>query len=357
MGNMQIIVVAAPPETSVAVTYEIITFARAVRAYTGGWVKVLVMGNRVTAAARQIACDTGVTVTGIASASLALYNGEAYLAAVMENIESNDGPVLICLPHISFGFDLAPRLAVSLEAACITAVEKMRFVGDEMRLIRPMFNGRLKAELAVSGQKAVVTITPGAWPGAHSRSVRPIGASRPAELPEPPESTEYPELPGRRGKVRIVAANISTRYSQTLEIKESAGQRLDLSDAEVIVAAGRGIGDPDNIQLLKDLAGIFPRPGLGASRAVCDLGWLGYPYQIGITGQTVAPGLYIACGISGASQHLAGMRHSRMIVAINIDPHAAIFQVADYCIVENLETFIPVLLDVFHRLSSKDTEI
>ena len=114
----------------------------------------------------------------------------------------------------------------------------------------------------------------------------------------------------------------------------------------MIVSAGRGIGRQDNLHLLEELAKVFPRSALGSSKAVCDLGWLPYKHQVGVTGQTVAPGLYLACGISGAPQHIAGMGGSKMIVAINIDPDASIFNVSHYCVVEDLETFIPVLLKV-----------
>ncbi len=135
--------------------------------------------------------------------------------------------------------------------------------------------------------------------------------------------------------------------SKTIGFKEATHRDSRLGDAEVIVSAGRGVGKKDNISFIKDLAAIIPRSALGASRAVCDLGWLEYSQQIGITGQNVSPKLYIACGISGAVQHVSGMKGAQNIVAINIDPNAAIFHVAHYCIVEDLSTFIPTLLDEF----------
>jgi electron transfer flavoprotein alpha subunit len=113
----------------------------------------------------------------------------------------------------------------------------------------------------------------------------------------------------------------------------------------VIVSAGRGIGRKENISLIERIAAAFPESAIGASRSACDLGWLEHQHQIGTTGQTVSPKLYIACGISGAFQHVSGMRGARTIVAINTDRHAAIFRVAHYCIVEDLTTFIPILLE------------
>nr|HPR04350.1 electron transfer flavoprotein subunit alpha/FixB family protein [Deltaproteobacteria bacterium] len=141
----------------------------------------------------------------------------------------------------------------------------------------------------------------------------------------------------------------ATARSRLLGVREPAHRDSALRDAEVIVSAGRGIGKKENVEIVRELASLFPRSAVGASRSVCDLGWLEYGRQIGTTGQTVAPKLYIACGISGAIQHVAGMRGAHTIVAINTDPDAAIFRVAHYCIVEDITTFIPVLMDELKR--------
>ncbi len=307
------------------VTHEVVSFAREWGTHMGGGsMQLLVLGNHVENIVHNLAETTRMDVTGFESAQLALYNGEVY-RNTLATFFKTDAPTVVCLPHTAFGFDLAPRLAVFLQASCITAVEKIRFSNGRVRFVRSMFNGKLRAEVATASEKIVVTIMPGAW----SRQTNLSGSRSP--------------------QVHITEPDGFPAASRTLEIRESARESLNFDDADVIVAAGRGIRNAENIQLLKDLAGIFPKAGLGASRAVCDLGWLGYRHQIGITGQTVSPRLYIACGISGAMQHLAGMKGSRVIVAINSDPHAAIFQVADFGIVENLETFIPVLLEEFKR--------
>jgi electron transfer flavoprotein alpha subunit len=133
--------------------------------------------------------------------------------------------------------------------------------------------------------------------------------------------------------------------SKTLGIEESIHRDSALKDAEVIVAAGRGVGKKENISLIERLAAVFPGSAVGASRSACDLGWLEHKHQIGTTGQTVSPKLYIACGVSGAFQHVSGMRGAQTVVAINTDIHASIFQVAHYGIVEDLTTFIPILLE------------
>jgi electron transfer flavoprotein alpha subunit len=325
MEEMRITVIAEQTGATVQpVTREAVSFARELETHTGGFVQAIVLGDPVESLAHSLAETTGVDVTGFESANLALYNGEVYRNTLLKFLET-DGPAVICLPHTAFGFDLAPRLAIALHASCITAVEEIRFSNGRVRFVRSMFNGKLQAEVATSREKIVVTLLPGAWPG-HER------------------------FPGsRKHQVRIIKSDVFPTASQTLEVREASNEPLNFDDADVIVAAGRGIRNAKNLKLLENLAAIFPKAGLGASRAVCDLGWLGYRHQIGITGQTVSPRLYIACGISGAMQHLAGMKESRIIVAINNDPHAAIFQVADLGIVENLETFIPILLAEFKR--------
>lgn len=129
----------------------------------------------------------------------------------------------------------------------------------------------------------------------------------------------------------------------------------DFSEAEVIVAAGKGIGAAENIELIKRLAGVFPKSAVGCSRAVCDLGWMEYRRQIGMTGRTVAPSLYIACGISGAMPHLAGMRNSRLIIAVNRDKNAAIFNIAHLGVVEDLLTFVPTVLELLENERQENT--
>ena len=307
------------------VTYESLSFAMELGERLGLNLSVLILGNSIEAMAKQLAERTGSHVTGIKGAQLESYNGEAYKGAIVEILEAFD-PSYICMPHTATGFDLAPRIAFFLNASCVTSVEKIRVREGNIRFIRSMFNGKLHAEMAPATAKAVLTILPGAWPSLEIH-------------------------PGSKGSVHIIRTNFSPIASQTLEIKESRKEKLNLGDADVIISAGRGIRKPANLHLLEELAKIFPKSVLGSSKAACDLGWLGYQHQIGITGQTVSPRLYIACGISGAVQHISGMRGSQTIIGINSDPDASIFNAADYGIVENLETFIPTLLEEFRHFS------
>ena len=307
-------------------TYESLSFAMELGERLDLNILVLILGNAVEAMAKQLAERTGSYVIGVEGEQLEFYNGESYKAAVIDALKIFD-PSYICIPHTATGFDLAPRLAFYLDASCVTSVEKVRASKGNIRFIRSMFNGKLHAEMSPATAKAVLTILPGAWP----------------QLETPPES---------KGSVHIIRTNFVPVASQTLEIKESKKGKLNLGDADVIISAGRGIRNPENLHFLKELAKILPKSALGASKAACDLGWFGYQHQIGITGQTVSPRLYIACGISGAVQHIAGMRGSQAIIGINSDPDASIFNVADYGIVENLETFIPTLLEEFRHFSA-----
>jgi electron transfer flavoprotein alpha subunit len=308
------------------VTYEAVSFAVELGQKLDRNVLLVIFGKSVGDPAKQIAEKTGTHVIAIESEQLGLYNGDVYKAAALKALETLD-PAYICLPHTAMGFDLAPRLASCLNASCITAVEKVRTHEGNIRFIRSVFNGKLRAEMAPATACAILTILPGAW--------------APFEI--------HPES---KGSVHIIRTDFAPVASRTMKIKESEKRKLNLGDAEVIISAGRGIRNPENLHLLEQLAKIFPKSALGSSKGACDLGWLGYERQIGVTGQTVSPRLYIACGISGAVQHLSGMKRSQIIVGINSDPDASIFTVADYGIVENLETFIPTLLEEFRHFSA-----
>jgi electron transfer flavoprotein alpha subunit len=151
---------------------------------------------------------------------------------------------------------------------------------------------------------------------------------------------------------RVVIRKVAAKAHQwrSMGVKQVAMTAKGIAEAEVVVAAGQGIGDKDNLDLINQLAAIFAKPAIAGSRIVCDLGWLEYGCQVGVTGATVSPQLYLACGISGAIQHISGMRGSDFIVAINQDPAAAIFQVADVCVVEDLKSFIPVLIETYQEI-------
>ena len=298
-------------------TYELVSFARVIG--KGKRPVFLLLGKSMDDQAREISQKTGCDVIALIGDHLDHYNALSYAHALTEILQE-EAAAWVCLPHTSMGYDLAPRLAVPLKAACITGVES---AGDDS-LGRPIYSGRFIEEIVPKTPRVVVTVLPGAF--------------RPCE-----------EATGPAGAVRVMKAPFTELPSQTLGTAESAHRDSALKDAEVIVSAGRGIGKKENLSLIKKLAAVFPRSAVGASRSACDLGWLEHKHQIGTTGQTVSPKLYIACGISGAFQHVSGMRGAQTIVAINTDIHAPIFQVAHYGIVEDLETFIPLLIEATNR--------
>jgi electron transfer flavoprotein alpha subunit len=297
-------------------TYELVSFGRIIG--RGERPVFLLLGKNIEEQAREISKKTGCDTLVILGDHLEHYNALSYAHALMEILQE-EAAAWVCLAHTSMGYDLAPRLAALLEAACITGVES----AGGGSLGRPIYSGRFIEEIVPKTPRVVVTVLPGAF--------------RPCE-----------ETAGSGGKVKVMKAAFTEVPSRTLGIAESPHLDSALKDAEVIVSGGRGIGKKENVSLIKRLAALFPRSAVGASRSACDLGWFEHRQQVGTTGQTVSPRLYIACGISGAFQHVSGMRSAQTIVAINTDRHAPIFQVAHYCIVEDLTTFIPILL---HEIS------
>ncbi len=276
-------------------TYELIGFARAVD--NGRKPVFVLLGKNVEEQAREISQKTGCDTLVLMADHLEHYNPLSYAHALVE-ILLEQVEAWVCMPHTSMGYDLAPRLAVLLKAACVTGVESV----GEGSLMRPIHSGRLIEEIVPNTPRVVVTVLPGVY--------RPCG-----------------ETTGAAGAVVVREIAFTELTSQT----------------------GRGIGKKENISLIKELAAIFPRSAVGASRSACDLGWFERKQQIGTTGLTVSPKLYIACGISGAFQHVSGMRGAQTIIAINTDAHAPIFQAAHYCVVENLTTFIPLLIEATSR--------
>jgi electron transfer flavoprotein alpha subunit len=334
--NDEIIVIAELSDSRVLpVTYELTALARAIAGDDSNAVYILAPGRDVQAVARDLAHETGMDVIALEGEGLEPYNVETWMAALAPWLAARK-PRYIFVPHTSRGCDFAPGLAVRLGAACITAVESFRRQDGVTSFTRSVFNGKIRMHVAPLTDVTVLSVLPGAFNAAHESQGRPdssplIGIQYDG-LTKPCRST---------GHVEVLEIQSRPEKIRTLGVIPAAVQDLDLALADVIVSAGRGIGAEENLELIRRMAGLFPKSAVGCSRAVCDRGWLDYKHQIGLTGRTVAPKLYIACGISGAVQHIAGMRGARVIVAINKDPRAAIFQVADVGIVEDLITFIP----------------
>lgn len=296
-----------------AETLELVTFAGELS--PGKRPTIVLLGRDIAGPARDLAARTGCDIIAVMGENLELYNADTYRQALLDLLLPL-APAWVCLPHTAMGYDLAPGLSVGLKAACITGVEAVH----DRTFTRSAYGGKFLVDITPARTSAVLTVLPGSF-------------------------SPCRDFCGPAGRVTSVECSGSSPRSLTLGIKESTHRDSALKDAEVIVSAGRGIGKREQVALLKRLASLFPRSAVGASRSVCDLGWLDYRHQIGTTGQTVSPKLYIACGISGAIQHVSGMKGSQTIVAINTDPSASIFRIAHYCVVEDLAAFIPLLIE------------
>ena len=304
-------------------SYELVTLAQKIRESDRAGMMAVMLGENIQDAAAVFSSACDVPVTTVCDHRLREYNAELYIAVMAELLGAMQ-PSYICMPHSSRGSDLGPGLALRLSAACVSGVEGVCVQGDGLRFYRSIFSGKIRAEIKPVAATAVLTLQPGSFkPHAAAEKVDPVVYPSRVSVPDP--------------------------ASGTLAVKAAPTGGIDLSEAKVLIAAGRGIGEEENLDLVQQLAGQFPQAAACGSRPVVDAGWMPYSRQVGITGATVSPALYIACGISGAVQHVTGMRGSGFVVSINSDPRAAIFNVSDICIVEDLKTFIPQFIE---RLSS-----
>ena len=303
------------------VTYEAVSCALELCAGEASCIQIIVPGDRVEKIAQEITGETGIDTIALENELLKIYNAEAYTSALVTLFRQR-APGYILIPHTSVGYDFAPLLAIKLEASCITAVKQVNDTNGTTAFVREVFDGRLYAEVVSKTKTTVITIQPGAW--------QPLSRQ-----------------PGKSGIVETRNVTVNPGKTRTIAFRQSDFQGAALADSEVIVSAGRGIGKKENLSLIYEVAKLFPRSSLGCSRAVCDAGWLEYSHQVGITGSTVSPKLYFAIGISGAVQHITGIKGAQVLVAVNSDPAARIFTIADYCIMEDLTQFIPTLVEEF----------
>jgi electron transfer flavoprotein alpha subunit len=282
---------------------------------TAGPVKVAVLGSGVDPVATEVADADVAEVIVVDDPALKEYTADGFVLALAELIAA-EKPERVFLPHTYQTRDFAPALAARLQRPLVTDCVAIK----GSAYVRPMFQGKLQAEVAVDGDHLATFQI-----GAFRIDAMKTGASRAAV---------------RQASIVIDAAKI--RQKPEAPFKE-AKQAVDLSQAERIVAVGRGIKGQEHLAIAQDLAKAMGAE-LAASRPICDAGWLPMDRQIGSSGQTVAPKLYVALGISGAIQHLVGMKGSRTIVAINKDPEAPIFEIADYGIVGDLFDIVPAMI-------------
>ena len=300
------------------VTWEAVAAAQAMPG--GSPVTIAVMGEAAGEPARALAEADVAEVLAAEDPALAVYTPEAYTAALQALIERTS-PATVLFAHTYRTRDFAPRLAARLRRPLISDVVRIDGTGADATFSRPMFQGKLVAQVrAVGPPPVLVSLQIGSF---RADTVRRGGSARVERVP-----------------VSIDPATVGQRPEPPFQ---EARQAVDLSQADRIVSVGRGIKAQDNLALVEELARALGAE-IAASRPICDNGWLPMERQIGSSGQTVAPKLYVALGISGAIQHLVGMKGSRTIVAINKDPDAPIFEVADYGIVGDLFEVVPAMI-------------
>ncbi|MFQ5549785.1 MAG: electron transfer flavoprotein subunit alpha/FixB family protein [Gemmatimonadales bacterium] len=302
------------------VSREVIAAAKRVAAANGGSVEAIVLGP--ASMQDSAVADLGVeSIRLIASEALSLYQPDLYAATIATYAEHVSAVVLAAT---SQGKDLGPRVAAKLGVPLLTDVTEVS--GDDGLVVtRPVYSGKALAKIRVSADRSVISVRPNAF-GMADRGVGAVSAAQCADV---------------------------AKLADTIEVRESDSRSLDVAEANVVVSGGRGLKEPEHFALVEELAAAFQgEAAVGASRAVVDAGWRPHSEQVGQTGKTVSPTLYIAVGISGAVQHLAGMKTAKVIVAVNRDKDAPIFKIADYGIVGDLFEIIPRLTEEIGKIKA-----
>src|SRR5271168_2092800 len=309
------------------VSFETLAAAQQIVQQTKGTLTGVVIGKGISALAADLSAFQLDEVLAVEHDLLEKYTPDAYALALREVIESAK-PDLVLLPHTYQVRDFAPKLAASMQKGMIGDCIAYRHENGKLIFVRQMFQGRTAADVVFTGEPP--------WIASFQ-----AGAFR-ADLAA--------KHAGGKAPVKPVSVELKPEQIRTkpLELFREAKQAVDLTQASILVSVGRGIKAPENIPMAEKLAKLMGGE-ISASRPICDEGWLPMDRQIGSSGQTVAPKLYLALGISGAIQHVVGMKGSRTIVAINKDANAPIFEVADYGIVGDLFEIVPALIEELEK--------
>jgi electron transfer flavoprotein alpha subunit len=293
-------------------SYELAAFAQKIAA--GRTISSLVLGSGVAGEAETFAKKGGGQVLYVDKPELANYNVDAWTRAVRAAVEATSAD-LVLISNTPSGWDYAPRVAAALDAAYLSDVFNIE-PGEPLKFVRRVFNGKLDARVVPAAGRVVASVQPGATPAFTGTT---------------------------DGSAKALEVDLGTPRAKFVEVKVATSKGVDLTKADIIVSGGRGLGAPEKFpEVIKPLADALGG-AMGASRPVVDAGWLPHEYQVGSSGQVVTPKLYIACGISGAIQHLVGMKGSNYIIAINKDGDAPIFEVANLGVVGDLFEIVPKL--------------
>jgi len=304
---------------------ELITFAESYASGDLSNTLLVVPGKNVMQLCKSLSEKYGIDTAAIEHEELYYPNPELLSMALLENFERHK-PELIIFTHTVRNCQSAAKLSVSLKSSSVTAIESFTSDIEGYVFQRSIFNGKMKENVRVNTAGKILTVLPGAY------------------------TLDENKFPYKsKSSVIHLDSGSELKCYKPVSLSPETEESLKLEDADVIVSVGRGIGKEENLELIRETAAIFENSAIGASRPVCDQRWLPFSHQVGITGKIVSPKLYMACGISGSQQHIAGMKNSLCIVAINKDPNASIFSVADYIVIEDIITFLPVLIKKFHE--------
>jgi electron transfer flavoprotein alpha subunit len=289
----------------------------------GGEVVTVLVGESVGSLAQELVAYGADRVITVEHANLKTYTSDGYAQALTAVIEA-EKPEGLIFGHTALGKDLSPKLASKLNSGLVSDATEVEVVGGNLVFTRPIYSGK-------AFEKKIVT------DGLIFATIRPNNIA----------ALEKDD--SRTGNVSSLDADVKDLRTIIKEVVRKATDGVDLSEAKIVVAGGRGVKSTEGFEPLKELADVLGA-AVGASRGACDADYCDYSLQIGQTGKVITPDLYIACGISGAIQHLAGMSNSKVIVAINKDPEANIFKIADYGIVGDLFEVVPLLTAEFKKL-------
>jgi len=284
---------------------------------------IAIVGHQIASLTNAFAGFGVDKVYGVDTPELAAYSGEGYASAFAE-IVNRVKPDWVFVGASAFGRDVAPRLAAKVAGGLVSDCTAMEVKDGDLLLTRPIYAGKALARVKVVRKPGIVTLRPNVFPALSSN-----GGGSPA--------------------VEKIAAALGSIRAKVVGTKLAQLGKLELTEANIIVSGGRGLKAPEHFHLVEDLAAALGA-AVGASRAVVDAGWRPHEYQVGQTGKTVSPQLYIACGISGAIQHLAGMSSSKYIIAINKDPDAPIFKIANLGVVGDVFEILPRLTEAVKKV-------
>jgi len=303
------------------ISLELASTARKLADQTGDEVSAILLGSGIEGLAAELG-KYGVDKVFVGdNAAMEPYITEAHAAVVAKVVKEND-PAILLLGASVQGKDLSSRVAAKLATGLATDCTDVKLDGGKFVAIRPLYAGKCFGEIVFESTPAMASLRPNVFPAAEN---------------------------AKAGAVVKVDAAVEAQKSKVLEVQKDTSGKVDLTEANVIVSGGRGMKGPEGYAILEELADVL-KGTVGASRAAVDAGWRPQKDQVGQTGKVVSPNLYIACGISGAIQHLAGMSSSKCIVAINKDAEAPIFTKADYGVIDDLFKVVPELTAVCKKL-------